>query len=176
MFTNTITYAYKDVPISIFISLLIIIVFLLYITTIIKTIPCDKDLTSVFISNFVHVDYIHVLSNLFAVYALSRVERDIGFSAFGNLIIFLLVFNTIGEIILHKLIPREFSCSIGFSGVLFGVLTYELVHNNDIDIFMLMSIAVTVITPSLTNSNVSFSGHLIGAIGGIVAGIIANKV
>ena len=169
------TKSTSDVPVSLFLAVSIIIVFSLYLTTAIKTLPCGKDLMSSFLSNFVHVEPYHLMGNLIALYALSRVEKDIGTKSFISLIIFLLLFTSIVEVSVHKLFP-SLPCSIGLSGILFGIFSWDLVTYSEIDIFLVFSIIATVTMPSLKNSNVSLIGHAIGAISGVIGGLIWKKI
>lgn len=164
----------KEIPVSLFLSVSIIIIFSLYLTTAIKTIPCGNDVMSSFFSNFVHVDSYHLMSNLIALYALSRVERDIGVKKFIGLILFLLIFNTIAETIIHKAYP-QMKCSIGFSGVLFGIMTWEIITKKDLDFILILSIVIMVI-PSVQNPKVSFTGHAVGAIAGVIGGLAWKKL
>ena len=164
----------QNIPTSTIIGCSLIIIFLLYSTKHITKVPCGTDIKDIFMTNFVHTDLYHLLFNLYALYALSRVERYIGYQKFAVLILFLLVFTTLGEYIIKKIIHQN-QCSIGFSGILFGLLTWEIIIVNKIDIIVLMAIVVKVIYPSLYNKKVSFTGHLIGAIGGIIAGLLWKK-
>lgn len=159
----------KDV--SIFLATSIIVIFMLYSFSLIKTIPCGNDLLKTFSRNFIHIEKYHLISNLIALYALSRIEEKIGMKRFLLLIIFLLVFNTIIETITLKLYP-SFKCSIGFSGVLFGVLSWELVMTKKIDIYLVLSILLITVTPSLKNKNISLVGHMVGAFSGLIGGVI----
>jgi len=160
-----------DVPVSVLLATSIIVVFGLYITTMIKSVPCGKGVTDIFISNFIHTDPYHLISNLYALYALSRVEQKIGSKKFVYLVVFLLIFNTSLESIVHMAIP-SIPCGIGFSGVLFGVTTWELVTTKTLDMWLVFSILGTVIIPSMKNSNISFTGHAVGAITGIIGGLV----
>jgi membrane associated rhomboid family serine protease len=160
---------FKEYPICSFISVLIITIFSLYATNAIKTIPCEKDMTSIFVSQFIHTDFFHLVSNLYGIYSLSRVENKYGPKKFFSLIIFLLTFNTIAEGILHKIIKTP--CSIGFSGILYGVLTFELVCDK-IDYLLLGSIVTNIFIGKVFKSDISLQGHLIGAISGIVGGLL----
>ena len=166
----------RDVPVSSFLAISIIFVFSLYITTLIKTIPCGKDLMSVFYSNFVHVDVYHLSGNLLALYALARVEKDIGSKPFAGLIGFLLMFNSILEVMLHKMFPDDVPCSIGFSGILFGIAAYELITTKKIDVILVLSIIFMVVLPSYKNAKASLSSHIIGALSGIIAGFYSLKI
>ena len=108
----------KDVPVSVFISLSMIVVFLLFNAKVVTALPCGKSIHEVFMSNFVHVDLAHIMSNLYALYAISRVEQEMGLMPFIYLLIFLLIVNTIAEFVARR-IWKDLPCSIGFSGILF---------------------------------------------------------
>ena len=163
---------FKEYPICSFISVLIIIIFSLYLTNAIKTIPCDKDMKSIFISQFIHTDFLHLLSNLYGIYSLSKVEYKYGPKKFFGLLIFLLIFNTIFEGILHKIIKTP--CSIGFSGVLYGVLTFDMIYG-DFNYMLFGSIIVHIFVNKIFKSNISLQGHLIGALSGIIGGLLFKK-
>jgi membrane associated rhomboid family serine protease len=165
----------KEVPMCTFISVTLVVVFLLYITTIVKTVPCGKDILSAFYSQFIHLDINHLGANLLALYSLSRVERKIGWSNFMPLLLFLMAINAVIEVGVHKIFPNV-PCSIGFSGILFGILTWEMVSSKKLDIIMFLSIVFMVIWPSMKSPKVSLSGHCIGAISGIIGGLVWNYV
>jgi membrane associated rhomboid family serine protease len=166
---------WKDIPVSVFFAVSIIIVFSLYLTTAIKTIPCGNDVMSSFLSNFVHVDSYHLMANLFALYSLSRVEQNVGTKRFLGLIVFLLIFNTLAETIVHKAYPNM-PCSIGFSGILFGIMTWEIVTKKQLDLMLVFSIVAMVVIPSIQNPKASLLGHSVGAIAGVVGGLVWKKL
>jgi membrane associated rhomboid family serine protease len=152
-------------PVCSFISVLIITIFSLYFTNAIKTIPCEKDMQSVFVSQFIHVDFFHLLSNLYGLYSLSRVEQKYGPKFFFSLIFFLLLMNAIIETILHKIIITP--CSIGFSGILYGVFTFELVSKGvNVDYLLFISIIANMVANDIFKNNISLQGHLVGAVTG----------
>jgi len=161
----------NQVPISTFIAISLIIVYLLFTAKLITSLPCGTGIHHIFMSNFVHVDTVHLVSNLFALYAISRVEEEMGFQPFIWLVIFLFAFNTLAEYI-ARMIWKDMKCSIGFSGILFGLMTWELITTRKIDIELLLAIVVTVVAPSIGNKKVSLTGHTIGAVSGVLGGII----
>lgn len=165
----------KDVPVSVFLAVSIVVIFSLYSTTALKELPCGKDVMSLFYSNFVHIDLYHLFSNIFALYALSRVEVAIGGKKFAGLIVFLLLFNTLAEVTANK-INKNLKCSIGFSGVLFGVAIWEIVTTKDIDLTIILAIVAMVALPSIQNPRASLLSHSIGALSGIMGGLIWNKL
>lgn len=171
---DTPTKNIQDIPVTAFIAVSLVIVFSLYFTSAIKTLPCDKDMISIFFGNFVHTDPYHIMANLYALYALSRVEQQLGAKQFFSLITFLLVFNTLFETGLHY-IKKDLPCSIGFSGVLFGIMTLEIVLNKDIDFYIFTSIAAIVLLPSIQNPKSSLTGHVVGSISGIIGSLLYSK-
>lgn len=149
----------------------IIVIFSLYATTALKTLPCEKDLLSVFYGNFVHIEFPHLMANLLALYALSRVEVTIGAKKFVTLVIFLLIFISLVQVVIHR-IWKTVPCTIGFSGVLFGVAAWELVANQEVDLVLFFTIAAMVVLPSLTDKRVSLVGHTVGAVAGVAGGLL----
>ena len=166
---------FKNIPVSVSIAILIVIIYSLYLTKAIKSLPCHNDLISIFYGNFVHIKISHLAVNIFALYALSNVERDIGARRFFALLIFLVIFNTLIEFILRKIF-KSLPCSIGFSGILFGISAWELVTTKEFDILLIMSILAMVMVPSVEDSRASLVGHSIGAISGVIGGLIWNKL
>lgn len=166
---------FQDIPVSTFTGVSLIIIFSLYLTSAIKSIPCGKNMLSNFVGNFVHTEASHLIVNLYALYALSSVEQQLGAKKFFSLLTFLVIFNTLIETGFQS-INKDVPCSIGFSGVLFGVMTWEIVSNKGIDFYIITSIGALVLLPSLNDSKASLSGHAIGAFSGIIGGLIWNKL
>jgi hypothetical protein len=165
----------KDIPVTIFLGVIIVVIFLLYSNTVLKSIPCGNSIIDVFKTNFVHIDLYHIIANLTSLYALSRIEIAIGWQKFLGLTMFLLIFNTIIEWAAKKLFP-SLVCSIGFSGVLFGFMTWELVATKKLDLYLLASIIMITVLPSVRNKKASLRGHAIGAFSGIIGGLIWKYV
>ena len=162
---------FREVPVCVLLAVTLITVFSLYVSNLVRSIPCGKKGVSVFLSNFVHIDPYHLAANLFALYSLSRIEISLGWKQFVGLLLFILACNTLVEVMLHAYCP-SMPCSIGFSGVLFGMMAWELVATKKLDLMLLLSILLVVVCPSLTNKKASLQGHLIGALSGIFAGVI----
>jgi membrane associated rhomboid family serine protease len=165
----------NEIPISILLFSIIIIVYSFYVTGAIRTLPCEKNFMSIISSNFVHIDYLHLLSNLYGIHGLSRVEKKIGTINFVLLLLSLLILNTIFELILYNLFSNQITCSIGFSGVLYGILMFELFYDNKLDYEILSSLTISIIIPSTVNKKISLSGHIIGLISGSLIGFICMK-
>ena len=162
---------FNDIPVSVFIAISMIVVYLLFNAKVLTALPCGKGIHEVMISNFIHLDAMHLVSNLYALYAISRVEQEMGLMPFVWLLIFLLVFNTLAEFF-AKIIWKDLPCGIGFSGILFGLFTWELVSKKTVDLELILAIVIMVVGPSLQDKKISLSGHIIGALSGIFGGII----
>ena len=164
----------KKVSVSISVGIILIIVFLMYQTSILTTLPCDKNILDVFASIFTHVEWSHLLSNLFALYVLSRIEIQMESKSFTWLLVFLLAFNTVVEYTVKNIF--DIRCSIGYSGILFGLMTWEILMEKSISIEVMLSIVVIVFGPGLNNKKISVEGHVIGAISGVIGALVYSRV
>lgn len=156
-------------------SVMMVIIYLLFYFNILANIPCNKSIKDVFYGQFVHIDIYHLFFNIYTLYSLSRIEREMGYKSFIYLLIFLLIFNTIVEYFL-RYIFTNLKCSIGFSGILFGFITWDMVSKKQLDKELIISIILLIFLPSTNSQKVSFVGHTIGAISGITAAILWKKI
>jgi membrane associated rhomboid family serine protease len=165
----------KEIPVSVFLAVTIIIIFSLYFTNLLKSVPCQKNLGTIFINNFIHIDIYHLVGNILGLYSISRIERTLGTKKFIILITCLLVIASMLEIAIFRIVP-SIPCGIGISGLLFGLITWELIMIQKLDFTLVLSIIFTVVLPSLKGKNVSIFGHLSGIIAGIVVGFSWKKI
>lgn len=172
---NTENVSTNFLPVCNFLSVSMVVIFCMYFTQLIKQVPCNDKIIPNFFSNFVHTDFNHLIGNILSLYAFSRIEKELGMKKFISLLIFLLSFNTIIDTTIHNLFPN-IPCSIGFSGVLFGIMTWEISTKQEVNIYIIASVIFTVILPSIQNTKISLSGHLIGAFSGIIGGILWKKM
>ena len=135
---------------------------------------CEHTIPNISYRQFVHVELFHLLVNLYGLYILSRVEEKIGFKNFSILILSLLVVSTLIEFGVSKF--TDLNCSIGFSGILFGILAWELVTGQEINFSLVAILFFMVLQPSLTNPKASLVGHAIGACSGIIVGLITKQM
>ena len=142
---------------------------------IIKSLPCKKNIPNIFMNTFTHIDNKHLIANLLTLWALSRVEKDMGFTPFLWLLVFLVVFNTLVEYFIIKFY-KDVDCGIGFSGILFGIMTWEIITKNDVSTEIILTIAILTATPSLNRKNISLISHIIGALSGIVSGLLWKTI
>lgn len=141
------------------------VIFAMYRIGILENITCDTDFGSVLSRNFIHTDLQHLLSNVLMVIILYRIENEIGLYNYIQLIISILISVSLLEMFASRVFKLK--CSIGYSGVIFALIAWEVAKNQKLDIFGVMYLLL-ILYPSVKNNNISFSGHLIGIISGIL--------
>ena len=151
----------KDKKVSLYISLVNLIVFLLYKIEFFNEIPCHGGLISNIKGDFVHKQFTHLLLNLIGLYILSDIEKHIGSQKFLKLVVFIIGTTSIIETQFYSNY-----CSIGFSGILYGLLAYQMLISNKIEIDIIIVLILLYFTEKDVSSN---SFHLIGFLSGVSA-------
>lgn len=133
----------------------------------------NTDLGSIFISTFFHKKMVHLLSSVHSLFHFLRLEDKIGGRKFITIFFTLLVLNTLSDWIYYKSIGKRVkNINTGLSGILFGVLTWELLADDDITnreiITNILSIIFLLI---IKREQMSFQGHMIGIVWGAVLSI-----
>ena len=149
----------NDKKVSLYIALINIIVYFLYKIELFKEIPCQDDLISNIQRDFIHIKFTHLLLNLTGLYVLSNIEKIIGTDKFLKLLVFI--------IIITSLIETQFYnsyCSIGFSGILYALLAYQMLILKKIGVDVIIVLILLHFTQDGVTSN---SFHLIGFLTGI---------
>jgi membrane associated rhomboid family serine protease len=144
---------------SIVIGIFLILIYIGYNTGYLVKIPCENTITSKFFSNFVHIDSIHLLLNLLGLFIISNFEKEIGSKKFITLVLSLIIIITIVEKMFLK------KCSIGFSGVLYGIFAYQMMYEKNVDYQML--IALILLFLFSTDTKISHETHVIGFFSGL---------
>ena len=150
---------------TIFVITSLIVIFLLQVFSIIKMYTCNHTFVDIFISNFIHVDFLHLVSNITTLIYLSTIEQEIGSLHFTYLIIASLIMNTILESTIHRLFKTK--CSVGFSGILYSIIVFDIIYKREVDVFILFAFFT-----QLFISNTSITGHLIGCVSGLITGYL----
>jgi len=154
----------NDKTISIFISMIILITYSSYHLNIINEIPCEQDITSKILANFIHTDFMHLISNLSSLYLISELEYNIGSKHFFK--IFFLI-TTILSLLEYSLKTK---CSVGISGVLYGLVAYEMFKFKNVDLNIISTLIILFIFSG--KSKISHTGHLLGFISGLTVTVL----
>jgi membrane associated rhomboid family serine protease len=131
---------------------------------------CNKKLYNSFARQFYHGDISHLLSNLFVFFQLSYLlDKILDLESYLLLIVSLIVLLSLIDYVLYK--NNLINCSIGFSGVVFGLYAWVLLYNKGFNKALFIDLIV-LLYPSLVVPNISFIGHLTG----IIVGIFMYKI
>jgi membrane associated rhomboid family serine protease len=135
-------------------------------------ISCAATLPAALTRPAAHANVGHLAANLFAFYVLSQsIQPRIGTLNYVLLIAFLWLTTSLMDIAFKQ------RCSIGFSGVVLGLLVWDLFDRGQLkfDLAALAALAFVWLQPMLAGqSNVSMSGHLYGLLAGLVA-VVATR-
>lgn len=166
----------KGRPVFTIIALIILAIFL-FDSRDFEKICGDQSLFNGFKRTFIHGNSQHIMSNLFAFYVLSRIEIQFGSAFFFGLILQILVLTVLFEAGLHYITKGNINCSVGWSGVLFGLAVWELVREKQadgVDGALILAIVAMVVSPSLENPQASLLGHALGAFSGFIVASLNN--
>ena len=152
--------------ITISISIVLIIIFLLYHLKLIS-IPTDHTILNVMYSNVFHLNFYHLVSNLIILYSLIQIEEQLGVKSFLSLLTFLIIVNTFTEYI-YRFFNNQIS--IGFSGILYGLIAWEIYTNKNVTLELVFAIILRIGTTY--KSGESIVAHIIGALSGIGTAIL----
>lgn len=144
---------------SILISTIILIIYLFYNLNIINTIPCNQDISSKILANFIHIDFMHLISNLSGLYLLSKLEYQVGSKNFLKIFFLITIVLSLLEYSLKT------KCSIGISGVIYGLVAYEMFKFKNIDLNIISTLVILFLFSG--KSKISHTGHLLGFISGL---------
>ncbi len=151
--------------VTVIISVVLTLVYLGFYTKTIKKIPCGNDFLSIVSSQFVHISLLHLASNLFSLWYLSNLERKLGWAKFSALVMAIILISSGADALIGN---RH--CSIGFSGVLFGLFAWSTLSVKGFKWYNLGLVAVMLLAN--TGPNISLRGHALGALTGVVLALI----
>ena len=162
------------VPIATYTMIAIMsIVFFLYQSKTLVDIPCGNDFFSILKSQFVHVNFVHIASNLFSLWYMANLERSMGLGKFLGLVLVIAVLSSaIDTLIGH--IGGNRQCSIGFSGVLFGLVAWSVLTTGGFKWYNIAMVAGLLLTNM--GPHISVRGHVIGAATGLVLAFIYKLI
>jgi membrane associated rhomboid family serine protease len=150
--------------VTVCLSVVLVCVYLAYYFKAWAKIPCGNDFLSIVASQFVHISLLHLAANLFSLWYMAMIERRLGIVKFLALVVSITLLSSIIDTLIGK---RR--CSIGFSGVLFGLFAWSVLTMPGFKWYNLGLVAVMLLAN--TGPNISLRGHAIGAISGVILGV-----
>lgn len=117
--------------------------------------------------SFYHADMNHLIANSISFIALSFMEEAIGSKQYLFAIFFIWIVSNIILYAIHYFFPSRKVYTVGFSGVIFGlvVIYYTLLNMGPGITFL--GLAISII-PQLAVPGISWEGHIAGVIAGII--------
>ena len=116
---------------------------------------------------FYHANVNHLFANVISLYSLSFIEDIIGKPQFIFAMLFIWVVSSILLYLIHIVLPSRKVYTVGFSGVIFGliVIYYSLMNQST---YLTLTGLIVSILPQIFVKGISFEGHLAGIIAGII--------
>lgn len=125
------------------------------------------ELLNYLVRSFCHADAQHLLINAISFYNLTYIESAIGSAQFGFAIFFIWIVSSVLLWLVHKMIPSRKVTTVGFSGVIFGLIIvyFNLLGTNST--ITIVGLLVSII-PQFFMPRISFEGHLCGIVAGVI--------
>lgn len=120
--------------------------------------------------SLVHGSAVHLLVNIFTFIQLYRLEQILGSRNYFILILIILILSSLLYWLINKLLYGSYlQCSVGFSGVLFGLLVWSrmVINGGSFNIREILLWSSLLIIPVLQNPRISLLGHLSGLLVGL---------
>jgi membrane associated rhomboid family serine protease len=127
---------------------------------------CQKTFIAHLSNTFMHASTLHIIGTVLALGIMSRIEYDQGSLTFTLLVTSLVILSSLLEYQL-RLCDKSAPCGIGFSGIVIGLVAFEL---KDTTLMQATPLLMTLLYPALINPSISFEGHAIGVIAGLFMG------
>lgn len=156
-------------PVSIVLGVALSVVFGLYRGNVVQGIDCGNNVGAAIVRDFTHVDIMHFIVNMASFAYVSGVEAREGSVKYLAVVGGILILSALATVGLTAMLNLR--CSIGFSGVVLGLMAYGLV-TSDLKQFWIPLAYLLLVSVLPTSSNVSISGHLIGLGAGSIIGLI----
>jgi len=160
-------------PVSIVIGVALSVVFGLYRGGVLTDIDCSNNVGAALLRDFTHVDVLHFLVNMVSFAYVSGVEKREGSLKYLAVMGGILILSALATVGLTAWLNVR--CSIGFSGVVLGLMAYGLI-TSDLKQFWVPLLYLLAVSIMPTSSNVSISGHLIGLGAGSIIGLLDRFV
>ena len=112
-----------------------------------------------------HADITHLAVNMFSLYNLSFIENVIGRQEFLLAILFIWIVSSMLLYIYHKIFPSRKRLTVGFSGVIVGLIVIYIALMKSGKGATLNRLILSII-PQFFVPGISAEGHMLGGIAG----------
>ncbi|AYV85438.1 MAG: putative rhomboid protein [Satyrvirus sp.] len=123
---------------------------------------------------FYHANIAHLAANAISFYSLSFLENAMGSAQFLLAMVFIWIFSSIILYAIHKIFPSRKKYTVGFSGVIFGLIVIYFFLLNKSAGITTIGLIISIL-PQILAPGISFEGHLSGIIAGFLYVLFFHK-
>ncbi|ANB50744.1 hypothetical protein [Powai lake megavirus] len=127
----------------------------------------SNELVNYSLRTYYHANIEHLIANSISLYYLSFLEDLLGHKQFAIAIIFIWLVSSMILYIIHAIMPSRKVYTVGFSGVIFGLIVIYYFSLNQNPGITMTGLIISIL-PQLVIPGISFEGHLSGIIAGII--------
>ena len=136
---------------------------------------CANNFTNIALRTFIHLDFSHILLNMFGIYQLKYIEQQLGSRNYIYKLLQLFGTSSILLMLIYFIIDNE--CAIGISVILFALSAH---YPHDIQLVgyridKKYSVFAELAIAQILSDNVSIIGHFVGIMSGFLIRFILNK-
>jgi membrane associated rhomboid family serine protease len=149
------------------VSYIIIGIMVIIFITPLNNINTSNEIWNYLLRTAYHANATHLIANMLTFYGLSFIENEMGHYSFLLAILFIWIISSIMLYVYHTIVPSKKVYTIGFSGVIYGLIVVYislLGDQSNISIFDLIGSLV----PQLFVSQISIEGHFFGILAGFL--------
>ncbi|AEQ32833.1 Integral membrane [Acanthamoeba polyphaga mimivirus] len=127
----------------------------------------SNELVNYSLRTYYHANIEHLIANSISLYYLSFLEDLLGHTQFAIAIIFIWLVSSMILYIIHAIMPSRKVYTVGFSGVIFGLIVIYYFSLNQNPGITMTGLIISIL-PQLVVPGISFEGHLSGIIAGVI--------
>ncbi|AUV58590.1 rhomboid [Bandra megavirus] len=127
----------------------------------------SNELVNYSLRTYYHANIEHLIANSISLYYLSFLEDLLGHTQFAIAIIFIWLVSSMILYIIHAIMPSRKVYTVGFSGVIFGLIVIYYISLNQNPGITMTGLIISIL-PQLVVPGISFEGHLSGIIAGVI--------
>jgi membrane associated rhomboid family serine protease len=149
------------------VSCIILGIIIIVFFTSLNNFNTGKDIIDYPLRAFYHANIEHLLANAVSLYTLSFIENVMGSPQFLIAMVFIWIVSSMLLYVYHLIFPSRKIYTIGFSGVIFGlIIIYFSLLNKGAGI-TIAGLVISIL-PQILVPGISWEGHICGIIAGFI--------
>ena len=149
------------------VSFIILGIIIIVFFTSLNNMNTNYDIINYPLRAFYHANIEHLVANGISLFSLSFIENIMGSAQFLFAMVFIWIVSSMLLYVYHLLVPSRKVYTIGFSGVIFGLMVIYFSLLNKGTGITLFGLAVSIL-PQILVPGISWEGHICGVIAGVL--------